>query len=157
MREVAQRQDVSRAPPLLSWWSAGHPEAEGSPWWREAVPLSLRNWGSMVEMLYYLQVAPFPKKLFRHQVHGCRRRCSILTGSGSPPLHPGRAICGLLLASTFFRPSLVCPSIFLHTPAPLYPGDEGDCEALHDRLPPVPRMESVQGWPSSLQTALCWS
>lgn len=64
MCEVAQRQDVSRAPPLLSWWSAGHPEAEGTL--VEVVPLSLRNWDLVVEMLHCLQVAPFPQKLVRH-------------------------------------------------------------------------------------------
>lgn len=64
---MAQRQDVSRAT-LSPALTVVHrtPGSWGTPWWREAVPLSLRNWGLVAEMLHYLQVAPFPKKLFRH-------------------------------------------------------------------------------------------
>lgn len=123
---MAQRQDVSRAPPLLSWWSTGYPEAEGALV-EGGCPPSLRNWDLVVETLHCLQVAPFPQKL----VHGCCRRCSVLSGTqfcllpsftrGGPSVVPcwpppssGQALCILAL---------------FHTPVPLHLGDGGDREA----------------------------
>lgn len=115
--------------------------------WREAVPLSLRNWGLVVEMLHCLQVAPSPKKAFQALRPWLLEKPTdaLFLQLLAPFLHPvGRTIGGSLLASTFFRPSLVCPSIFSCTPIPLHPVvmGGGDCEALLVRLPPVPGAES---------------
>lgn len=92
--------------------------------WREAVPLSLRNWGLVVEMLHCLQVAPSPKKAFQALRPWLLEKPTdaLFLQLLAPFLHPvGRTIGGSLLASTFFRPSLVCPSIFSCTPIPLHP------------------------------------
>lgn len=43
-----------------------HPEAEGAMVEGGRSPSPPRNWGLVVETPYYLQVAPFPKKLFGH-------------------------------------------------------------------------------------------
>lgn len=61
--------------------STRHPEAEGVMV-EGGCPLPLRrNWGSVLEIPHHLQVVSFPKKLFRHKVCHCWRRCLVLASA----------------------------------------------------------------------------
>lgn len=120
------------------------------------VPILPRNWGLVVETPYYLQVAPFPQKLFGHQVHPCWRRCYVLKGTQVwfPSPSPRVRSPGPLLASAFFRPSLVRLS-FLPYPNPSASWWWGDYEAQPVRLPPGPRVEPSTDSPALALTLSC--
>lgn len=96
----------------------------------------------MAEMLHYLQVAPFPKKLFRHKsmVGGEVHECSLCPHSSGSPPSPREDHRGSLASFHLLQAKPVCSSIFSTSQFLYNLVMGGDCEVLLVRLPPVPRL-----------------